>query len=213
MPPAVPTPRLLCRHAPLQPLTADPADLLWRGVAPISLQENVSGQAASQASRVYSAWDDSGWRVLFDLDDQRPWATLTEHDAPLWTEEVVEVFLDPVGDLESYFEVEINPLGTTVDLVLRRASSGWRKDFAWHVDGLESLARRTTNGWAAELRVPFDAIAAPRPQPGTSWRTNFLRIDRPQGAGTEAELSAWSPTGLRNFHRPEFFGVVEFAEE
>ena len=213
MPLAVSTPRLLCKRAALRPLTADPADPRWRDVAPVSLRENVSGQAASQASRVYTAWDDTGWRVLFDLEDPHPWATLTEHDGPLWTEEVVEVFLDPVGDLESYFEVEINPLGTTVDLVLRRTASGWRKDFAWHVDGLEGLARRTATGWAAELRVPFEAIAAPRPRPGTSWRVNFLRIDRPGGADTEAELSAWSPTGLRNFHRPEFFGWVEFAEE
>ena len=212
MPPAIPAPRLLCKRAPLQPLTADPADPLWRGVVPALLRENVSGQPASQASGVYTAWDDLGWRVLFDLEDRHPWATLTEHDAPLWTEEVAEVFLDPVGDLESYFEVEINPLGTTFDLVLRRTASGWRKDFAWHVDGLGSLARRTATGWAAELRVPFDAIAAPRPQPGTSWRVNFLRIDRPQGAGTEAELGAWSPTGLRNFHRPGKFGVMEFVE-
>ena len=212
MPSVIPGLRLLCKRAPTQPLSADPADPIWRDLVPIHLRENVSGQVPSQASLVYTAWDEVGWRILFDLGDQLPWATLAEHDAPLWTEEVVEVFVDPVGDLESYFEVEINPLGTTVDLVLRRTLSGWRKEFAWHVDGLESLTRRTTGGWAAELRLPFDAIGAPRPQPGTSWRANFLRIDRPQGAGTEAELSAWSPTGLRNFHRPEKFGTVEFAE-
>ena len=212
MPPVVSALRLLCKSAPLRALNADPADPFWRDAAPVFLRENVSGQTPVQASRVHTAWDEVGWRLLFVLKDQHPWATLTEHDAPLWTEEVVEVFIDPVGDLESYFEVEINPLGTTVDLVLRRTLSGWRKDFAWHVDGLERLVRRTETGWTAELRIPFDAIAAPRPQPGTSWRVNFLRIDRPLGAGTEAELSAWSPTGIRNFHRPEFFGVVEFVE-
>ncbi len=123
----------------------------------------------------------------------------------------MEVFIDPVGDLESYFEVEINPLGTVCDLVLRRTASGWRKDFAWDVEGLVSAVRRTPTGWAAELAIPFDAITNAPPEPGTRWRVNFLRIDRPGGAGTEADLSAWSPTGIRNFHRAAHFGTVEFA--
>ena len=115
-----------------------------------------------------------------------------------------------MGDLESYFEVEINPLGTVLDLVLRRTPNGWRKDFAWRVEGLASAARRTVHGWAAELRVPFAAVTSGSPASGTCWRVNFLRIDRPEGPGTEGVLSAWSPTGIRNFHRPEFFGTMEF---
>ena len=207
---AVSLPRLRCGRAAAGPLTADPHAAGWQGVEPVLLRENVGGGLPDQISRVRTAWDETGWRVVFDVDDANLWATLTERDGPLWTEEVVEVFIDPVGDLEGYFEVEINPLGTVVDLVLRRTLSGWRKDFAWQVAGLESLARRTDTGWAAELRIPFEAIAASLPLPGTCWRVNFLRIDRPAGPGTEGELSAWSPTGIRNFHRPEHFGVMEF---
>ncbi len=174
------------------------------------LRENVTGGEPAQATRVRTTWDDTHWRVAFEADDQYSWATLTERNGPLWTEEAVEVFIDPVGDLESYFEVEINPLGTVVDLVLRRTLSGWRKDFGWRVEGLESAVRRTPGGWEAELTIPFASVVNAPPLPGTVWRVNFLRIDRPGGPGTEAELSAWSPTGVRNFHRPEFFGTVEF---
>jgi len=39
---------------------------------------------------------------------------------------------------------------------------------------------------------------------------NFCRIDRPPGV--PRELSAWSPTGRANFHTPERFGILEFAE-
>lgn len=177
----------------------------------IALRENVSGGEPGQRTRVRTFRDDTRWHVLFEMEDRQPWATLTERDGPLWTEEVVEVFVDPFGDLESYFEVEINPLGTVVDLVLRRTASGWRKDFGWQAEGLVGTARRTDDGWTAELAIPFAAIGDAPPVPGTIWRANFLRIDRPGGVGTEAELSAWSPTGLRNFHRPEFFGTVEFV--
>ena len=135
-------------------------------------------------------------RVLFEADARAPWATLTERAAPLWTEEVVEVFVDPVGDGLGYFEVEINPLGTVTDLVLRRTASGWRKDFAWNVDGLASHVRRTEEGWVAELSIPFDALGAAFPQSnGTRWRVNFLRI-RPAGR-SPAGNSANSVRGRR----------------
>ena len=176
--------------------------------------ENLAGGEPALATHVRTLLDGGNWRVLFEAEDPAPWATLTARDAHLWTEEVVEVFFDPVGDGLSYFEVEINPLGAVCDLVLRRTASGWRKDFAWSVDGLASHARRTAGGWAAELSLPFAALGAEAaPSDGARWRVNFLRIDRPggPGGGERRELSAWSPTGMANFHRYERFGTLEFV--
>ena len=207
-------PRLRCPRRTLEPVRAEPASAFWQGIEPVELRENVGGGLPPQATRVRTAWDEREWRVLFEADDTRPWATLDQRDGPLWTEEVVEVFFDPVGDLESYFEVEINPLGAVTDLVLRRTLSGWRKDFAWDVEGLASAARVTAVGWAAELSIPFESLGASlRPEAGrSSWRANFLRVDMPGGPGTVQDLGAWSPTRLRSFHRAEVFGVVEFVE-
>ena len=123
-----PLPRIRCTYAGLPPLAADPANPFWQGIEPVTLRENVTGQAPGQETCIRTAWNDAGWRILFEMGDANPWATLTERDGPLWNEEVAEVFIDPVGDLEGYFEVEINPLGTVVDLVLRRtkALAAWR---------------------------------------------------------------------------------------
>jgi hypothetical protein len=147
--------------------------------------------------------------VRFVCTDADPWATITERDGPLWDEEVVEVFLDPVGDSACYFEIEVNPLNTVVDLALRRIRSGYRKDFRWDCEGLETTAVTTEHGWTAELRIPFAALSAEPPRPGTEWRANFTRIDRPRGR--DRELSAWQPTRLATFHVPERFGVLRFA--
>ncbi len=204
-------PRLLCPRATLEPLDTGQASSFWRLLPPILLREVTTGGPPKQATRVRAAWNAREWRVLFAIDDAHPWATLTERDGPLWTEEVVEVFVDPVGDLDSYFEFEINPMATVTDLVLRRTRSGWLKDFAWHAAGLQSCVRLTANGWEAELSIPFTALISAAPEIGQLWRVNFLRIDRPLGPRTEAELSAWSPTGQRNFHRPASFGIVEFG--
>ncbi len=208
-------PSLACRHGAPGPVEANAQHPAWRAVEPVALLENLAGVVPAQATRVRTLQDAGRWRILFEADAHAPWATLTARDAQLWTEEVVEVFIDPVGDGMGYFEVEINPLGAVVDLVLRRTASGWRKDFAWNVAGLASHARRTPEGWVAELSIPFNALGPEDvPPPGARWRVNFLRIDRPDGPGSERrELSAWSPTGMANFHRHERFGAVEFADD
>lgn len=154
-------------------------------------------------------WDEKGLRVLFEVTDEAPWASLTERDAPLYTEEVVEVFLDPVGDGEMYFEFEVNLNNAVLDACIRRIRSGYRKDFRWRCEGLKTQAYRTALGWNAELAIPFYSVANRPPNPGERWRANFTRIDRPEGC--PRELSAWSPTGLAQFHVPSRFGFLEFS--
>jgi len=172
------------------------------------LREAVTGAAPKQGTSLRIARTDEELRVLFCATDSEAWATHTAHDAPLYEEEVVEVFLDPVGDLESYFEIEVNPLNAVLDVVLRRTRSGYRKDFAWDCEGLRTFVRTTPEGWTAELSIPFRSLVAEPPLVGSKWRANFYRIDRPRGA--EWELSAWSPTWRPLFHTPERFGVLRF---
>jgi hypothetical protein len=155
------------------------------------------------------AWTEEELRVLFHAEDTHAWATLTERDAPLYEEEVVEVFLDPTGDLASYFEIEVNPLNAVLDLVLRRNRSGYAKDFAWRCEGLRTAVVKTDAAWSAELAIPFRSLMAEPPKAGDCWRVNFCRIDRPPGV--PRELTSWSPAGRANFHTPERFGTLQFT--
>ena len=174
----------------------------------LDLRDNLSGASPRQATRVTLARDATHLRLRFGCEDTQPWATLTRRDSPLYQEEVVEVFLDPFGDLECYFEIEVNPLNTVLDLMLRKIGKGWRKELAWSCNGLETSVSRDAAGWSAALAIPFAALAPRPPAPGDVWRANFLRIDRP--AGAPRELSAWSPTCRNTFHEPARFGFVEF---
>jgi len=176
--------------------------------APLELLDNLTGASPRQRTRVTLARDAAHLRLRFECEDTRPWATLTQRDGPLYQEEVVEVFLDPFGDLECYIEIEVNPLNTVLDLMLRRIGKGWRKEFAWNCNGLETSVSLGPAGWSAALAIPFAAIVPRPPSPGDTWRANFLRIDRPAGAARE--LSAWSPTRRNTFHEPGRFGFVEF---
>jgi len=162
-----------------------------------------------QRTEVRACWTRDALHLQFAVWDTDPWATLLERKALLYTEEVVEVFLDPAGDGEGYFELELNPLNTVLDLALRRNRSGFLKDFGWVCEGLSTGVRRTPWGWVGSWKIPFLAVAAEPPAAGAVWRVNFCRIDRPKGR--PRELSAWVPTLSGTFHSPRHFGALEFS--
>lgn len=198
-----------CPQRDLRELTADPDSPPWRDAPLALLLDTLSGAPPKQATSVRALWSSAEWRLLFHAEDTNAWATLTARDGPLYEEEVVEVFFDPAGDLDAYFEIEVNPLGAVCDLVLRRNRGGYLKDVTWNCDRLRTEVRTMRNAWTAELSVPFPSITPEPPRPGSRWRANFFRIDRP--LGQERELSAWAPTGRPTFHVPERFGIVEFV--
>jgi hypothetical protein len=208
-PPAPSVPFSRCARAVFSPPAAEEDSPVWSTLSRHPLLLTEDGTAPRQATCVRFGWDAQALRVLFVAVDTHPWATLQEHDAPLYKEEVFEVFLDTEGDGFGYFELEVNPNNAVLDVAMRRVRSGYRKDFGWHCAGLETAVRVFSGGWAAELSIPFASVAAGPPVAGERWRANFTRIDRP--AGEPRELSAWSPTGLAQFHVPGRFGVLEFA--
>ena len=205
-------PRMECVRRECGDLTADVNAPPWCELAPVFLSDAVTGAGPKQGTEVRAAWDSRGWRVLFHAADADAWATITDRDGPLFEEETVEIFFDPGGDLQSYFEIEVNPIGTVLDIVFRKNRSGYQGDWAWTCEGLETRVRRGPGFWTVELAIPFAAVTNAAPVSGSEWRVNFCRIDRPSRDGSiPRELSAWSPPGRANFHTPERFGSVVFS--
>jgi Carbohydrate-binding family 9 len=145
--------------------------------------------------------------VRFDGRDAGVVATLTQRDAPLWTEDVFEVLLAPDESPATYYEIEVNPLGALFDARVESpglSRATMRVDPAWNCPGLEGSATRREARWSATLRIPLASLhSGPWPP---RWRANFYRIDR----GAQDEFSAWSPTlaDPADFHVPERFGVL-----
>lgn len=205
-------PTLLCPKRDFCELSADVTAVPWSEITPVHFVDAVTGGPPRQGTEVRCAWDEHEWRILFHASDTDAWATMTERDAPLYEEETIEVFFDPTGDLESYFEIEVNPLGTVLDLAFRKSRSGYKCDRAWDCDGLRTLVRKNAAAWTAEFAIPFASVTNTPPLPGTRWRVNFCRIDRPSRDGSiPRELTAWSPPMRASFHTQERFGIVEFV--
>ena len=174
--------------------------------------------AAIQPTLVKAMWDDRGLFVALRVYDTDPWATKTARDDSLWEEEVVEVYVDENGDLLDYREFEVNPLGAVIDLLIPRAGdqAQWRQCARWDAPGwrvaVQAYPRAARPFWVAEMVFPwgiFTEAAHLPPRPGDVWRIQFYRIERPR-PGDELIATSWSPTP--DFHVPETFGRLEFAE-
>jgi hypothetical protein len=184
---------------------------VWANCARISLRENLSGRPPQWGTEVRLGWSGGFLHGLYQCQDPNPWATKTTRDDALWEEEVVEIFLDPFGDSLCYFEIEINPLNTVTDLIIRRTWTGLRRDFNWKCEGLVTACGTLAYGWVAAFQIPFESLGDCHPTRSSVWRVNFSRIDRPKDQ--PLELSAWSPTLVRSFHVPRRFGVLRFDQE
>lgn len=183
----------------------------WARVPAIPLRRSYDGGPPEQGTTVRVARDDRALLLQFECDDRDIWATHTRRDAPLWEEEVVEVFLAPgEGDPREYLEIEVNPLGAVFDA--RVANPDGRRDSmqvdaGWDAAGLVAEVDRPAPGiWRAALTIPWADLCTGVPP--RIWRANFFRIERPRG-GTH-EFSSWSKTlaDPPDFHRPARFGKI-----
>lgn len=171
---------------------------------PFALRRATDGGAPRETAAVIAYHDGATLTVVFDCDDAELVATMYGHDEPLWREDVVEVFLEV--DAGAYFEIEVNPLGTTFDARIE-SPAGIRAtmvvDLDWTCQGLFAAVRRRPGRSEYVLRIPFAAIG------GKPARANFFRVDRSATHGDE--YSAWSPTmkDPADFHVAAAFGALE----
>ena len=175
----------------------------------VALRRATDGSAPRLETSVAAYHDGAFLTIVFSGADDGVIATHRAHDDPLWQEDVVEVFLAPSSP-QRYFEIEVNPIGTTFDAVIDSPDgvrSTMRTDLAWTCHGLFAAVRATPEALDVVMRVPFAALAA---QPHENWLANFYRIDRSHHH--DDEFTAWQPTMKTppDFHVPAAFGRLHF---
>lgn len=185
-------------------------------------------------------WDDEYLYIAAYLEEPDLWATLKNHDDIIYNDNDFEVFIDPGNDASNYFEIEINALGTVMDLfMLRTYKRGGPVDMKWNTVGMKSAVylKGTLNNntdkdkfWTVEMAIPYSCLKKPnrvsQPVLGATWRINFSRVQwQTVPAGTSYEKKkndkgrrlpeynwVWTPQGKIDMHIPEKWGFLNFKD-
>lgn len=170
-------------------------------------------------------WDDEYLYISAVLEEPNIVANLTQRDTIIYHDNDFEVFLDPTGDGQNYFEIENNARGVIFDLMLDRAyRSGGNFHIQWDCPGLKLAVQHdgtlnkqkdTDRSWTVEMAIPHKAVTRNFANPlkaGNIWRLNFSRVQWLKKGGPE-ENWVWTPTGEINMHAPNQWGFLQFSDK
>ena len=213
----------------------------WKQAVLISDFEDIEGASKPKpafSTNVKMMWDSQYLYIGAVLEEPHLWGTLKKQDDIIYRDHDFEVFIDPMGDGEQYFEIEINVLGTIMDLFMNKPyKKGGTFDMGWNTTGMLSkiIANGTINdnsdidsGWTVEMAIPFTAISrnnrTASPSTINPWRINFSRVQwtlEPDGKSYRKKLNennkpiaehnwVWNPTGVIDMHVPVKWGYLYF---
>jgi hypothetical protein len=204
------------------PVSGDGRSPNWTAAEWHSLRRAGSG-TADYRTRFKVLYSDSGIYFLVYCQDRILHCTLTEDNADLYNEDVVEVFLWPDETQTLYFEYELSPLNRELPILVPNCRGTFHGWLPWHYEG-ERRAQHATSvrggekrsmaqvqGWSGEFFFPFilyEGLGNMPPASGTLWRANVCRLDydtQPRSHWT------WCPEVGDEFHDFEHFGTLRFA--
>jgi hypothetical protein len=145
-----------------------------------------------QETRVKMLWDDQYLYIAAQIEEDHIWAYQEKKDQIVYLENDFEVFIDPDGDTDNYYELEINAINNTFDLFLPKSyRKGGKAQLKWDIKGLKTAVSvvGTINNtedkdkrWFVEIAIPFESLSTENVKPvipadGSELRINFSRVN------------------------------------
>jgi hypothetical protein len=155
----------------------------------------------TQRTRCFVAHGADALYVAFECSDSdlgNVVRNVTERDGGVWSDDCVEVFLDPTGSRESFWHFTVTAGGAMAD-ELNGSLDG---DRYW-----TAAVSEKPGAWCAEICIPFSSVDISAASPAAElWAANFCREYQGR-SGIGQELSCWSPT-MGSFHNMDRFGTL-----
>ncbi|AUX48692.1 hypothetical protein SOCE26_102330 [Sorangium cellulosum] len=133
----------------------------WRAVAPVPavVYEPVFGSAPSQRTEIRLAHDGGHLYLAARLLDVEP---AEVRAGSLYRDEyagddTVGLIVDPFNDDTTALWFYTMPTGARVDGTVSSDMASGEADWSWN-GHWEAAARRTSDGWSAEMRIPFSTL-------------------------------------------------------
>lgn len=208
-------------------------DAVWQTAAPMQLRTTVYGRVPHHRTTLRLLWDSEHIYVLFVAEDPDILADLRGRDAPVYTQEAVELFFDPRGGRRDYVELQASPLGTRFDAAFAGGPRrNMRRDYSADyivattvVGSVQAMPRiggparpsAADQRWISEWRITVASLrgAPARLSPGMVFLANAFRVgkDRDARGAIVTEESAWSPPLMGDFHNLQRFGELAFVDQ
>ena len=160
-------------------------------------QEPSEGDPATERTVVRLLYDAGALYIgveAYDTDPEGVIATEMRRDSPrLFDEDNFQVVLDTFHDRRSGYMFVTSPLGAKLEQqVAEEGEGGWRGRNSTNLnvnwDGVwDVAARRTRDGWVAEIAIPMVTLRFPRTERQV-WGVNFMRNIRRKN-----EQVFWAP--------------------
>ncbi len=146
--------------------------------------------------------------VKFVCDEPFPAKMAAEkhpHDFPkLYTENNVEIFLNPSGDRINYYQLIVNSRGSLTDQKMVRVGSIAQPDISWNSNAAVKIASNKAS-WTAEVSIPLKSMPD---FTGNAMPVNFSRKRVVPGSNEYNDLYHWGVlAGV--FHDIAFWGTLE----
>lgn len=181
------------------------ADAIWSQPAQIQGFLNIKGRSRpTQQTELRLGYDDANLYAAFRCFEDHPnslTSAYTQHDGPVWRDDSIEVFLDPLRDGKTYFHFIANAAGVQFESKgVGPKPESW--DGEWQV-----VTAKEDKAWTALVTIPFASIGFAAPLPGMTWNANFCRHQ-----AAKNEMNSWSPV-INGFPEPDRFGQIIFGDE
>ena len=192
-------PRLEIGHSLQDRRACAGADSAWQAVAALPrFGETESATRAIFSPLVKLALDGATLRIhvicLEPLLDELSVSHCMNGDSRIWSDDGVEIFIDPTNTRSGYYHLMVNAAG------------------AWHIaarhaqavsPAIEVMATRSDTGYVLDIAIPLADL--PGALDSKIWAFNICRNKYTQ----PRECSQWVPTG-GSYHCPSLFGELHF---
>ena len=174
-------------------------DRCWEAGKPVrDFRSLGSKNAAPFSTEARVLYDDGSLYIGIKCDEpdvKKIKTAKREHEGQIFSDDSVEVMLDPGFSKTNYIQLAVNASGTKFDC--SRLKAGAAEDDSWNGDW-DAASRIGRDHWACEIRVPFHTLGATAKTP-LPWGINVCRNKKdPAGYSSIAETGAYNePASFR----------------
>ncbi|MDP7636746.1 MAG: DUF4838 domain-containing protein, partial [Phycisphaerae bacterium] len=184
-------------------------DATWADALPNKIEKTIMNEAVPQKTFFKLAYDSQHLYIharCLEPNVSEMKAATHDKDIGGFSDDSIELFVDPSGTGRTYYQFCINSLGAVYDALENPTAIGATGTITWD-SGIKVKTAIGKDYWELRAALPFAGLVKKAPRAGETWRFNLCR-NRHAEPG-KPPFSAWSPT-MGGFRKPERFGVITF---